>query len=112
MVSSSATSTTVLGAQQTGKTNLLPINNKDGSIRKVDPPFLYHQQIIFLTEEQKGQMFFYQRDYTELSFPRDTCDTWREVNVPHGKQFNLFNQLTFLISSVSRVSTRIFLLST
>ena len=45
------------------------------------------------------------------SFPRDTCDTWRQVNVPHGKQFNLFNQLTFLVSSVSRVFARIFIIN-
>ena len=54
--------------------------------------------------------FFLSTDFTDYTvFPRDTCDTWRQVNVPHGKQFNLFNLLTFLVSNVSRVSARIFL---
>ena len=40
------------------------------------------------------RVFFYQQILQiTLSFPRDTCDTWRQVNAPHGKQFNPCNLL-------------------
>ena len=54
MVSSSATSTTVLGAQQTGKTNLLPINDKDGSNLQGGPAFFISSTDYFFDRRTEG----------------------------------------------------------
>ena len=52
-------------------------------------------KVIYFHVSRVSARIFLSTDFTDYTvFPRDTCDTWRQVNVPHGKQFNLFNLLT------------------
>ena len=60
-------------------------------VRNANPLTLVNTNIIshfssfFGSENGGGIMnYFSPSDYTETVFPRDTCDTWRHVSVPHG----------------------------
>ena len=66
---------------------------------------------IFFAHRMHGR-FYYQRDYTDYTdFPRDTRDTRRQVNAPHGNCFICEIMLIYYVSGVSRGSARIFFLT-